>query len=189
MPPADTLGGDLEGALERVNVPSFILDQTGVVRWINLAARRLVGDVLGRHFTSVAAPEEKLRSQERFAQNVLGVTAVRDAEIVLMDAHRQRVVVEITSVPLRRGQRVIGVFGQAKEPPKRPPASPHPALTPRQAQVLGLLELGRSTKQIADDLHLSRETVRNHVRHLLSALGVKSRLEAVALSRMARLGG
>jgi DNA-binding NarL/FixJ family response regulator len=40
-----------------------------------------------------------------------------------------------------------------------------------------------STKQIADELHLSRETVRNHVRHLLHALGAKSRLEAVAVAR------
>ena len=46
-----------------------------------------------------------------------------------------------------------------------------------------MLERGRSTKQIADELHLSRETVRNHVRHLLHALGAKSRLEAVAVAR------
>ncbi len=189
MPAADTLGGDLEGALERVNVPSFVLDETGVVRWVNRAGRRLVGDVRGRHFTSVAAPEEKLHSQERFAQNVLGVTAVRDAEMVLLNAHHERVVVEMTSVPLRRGGRVIGVFGQVKEAPKRSPAPPLPGLTPRQAEVLGLLELGRSTRQIAEDLHLSRETVRNHVRHILSALGVHSRLGAVALAREARLEG
>src|SRR5687767_7796438 len=167
MPDARTLGGDLEGALERVNVPSFVLDDTGVVPWVNRAGRRLVGEVRGRHFTSVAAREEKLNSQGRFAQNVLGVRAVRAAEIVLLDAHHERVAVELTSVPLRRGGRVIGVFGQAKEAPKRASAPPLPGLTPRQAEVLGLLELGRSTRQIAEDLHLSRETVRNHVRHLL----------------------
>jgi DNA-binding NarL/FixJ family response regulator len=83
---------------------------------------------------------------------------------------------------------VIGVFGQAKEAPKRSAVRPLPGLTPRQAEVLGLLELGRSTRQIAEDLHVSRETVRNHVRHLLSALGVHSRLEAVALARKAHLG-
>jgi hypothetical protein len=32
-------------------------------------------------------------------------------------------------------------------------------------------------------LHLSRETVRNHVRHLLHAVGAHSRLEAVAIAR------
>jgi len=62
---------------------------------------------------------------------------------------------------------------------------PHPELhlTPRQAEILQLLERGRSTTQIAEELHLSRETVRNHVRHLLHALGASSRLEAVAVAR------
>jgi DNA-binding NarL/FixJ family response regulator len=39
------------------------------------------------------------------------------------------------------------------------------------------------TTQIAEALQLSRETVRNHVRHLLNALGASSRLEAVAVAR------
>jgi DNA-binding NarL/FixJ family response regulator len=61
--------------------------------------------------------------------------------------------------------------------------SPHPHLTPRQSEVLRLLEHGHSTKQIAAELTLSQETVRNHVRHVLQALGVHSRLEGVALAR------
>jgi DNA-binding NarL/FixJ family response regulator len=55
-------------------------------------------------------------------------------------------------------------------------------LTPRQAEVLDLLERGRSTRQIAEELHLSVETVRNHIRHLLRAMGAHSRLEAVAIA-------
>jgi LuxR family maltose regulon positive regulatory protein len=49
--------------------------------------------------------------------------------------------------------------------------------------VLRLLEQGRSTKQIAAELHVSTETVRNHIRRLFRALGVHSRLEAVAAGR------
>jgi DNA-binding NarL/FixJ family response regulator len=48
--------------------------------------------------------------------------------------------------------------------------------------VLELLERGLSTKQIAEQLHLSTETVRNHIRHLLRAVGAHSRLEAVAIA-------
>lgn len=182
------LGGDMEEALERVNVPSYVLDETGVVRWINPAARRLVGDVRGRHFTSVVAPEEKLRSQERFAQKVVGATSVTDADVVLIGGDGERIAVEITSVPLHRGDRVVGVFGQAMDRVEHAPALPHRSLTPRQAEVLGHLEQGQSTRQIAQELHLSPETVRNHVRHILGALGVHSRLEAVALARREHLG-
>jgi DNA-binding NarL/FixJ family response regulator len=55
--------------------------------------------------------------------------------------------------------------------------------------MLRLLEQGRSTKQIAQELHLSTETVKNHVRHLLRALGVNTRLEAVAAVRQSRASG
>jgi DNA-binding NarL/FixJ family response regulator len=89
--------------------------------------------------------------------------------------------VEISSVPLMNGERVVGVFGLL-EGPLDGPALPLPHLTPRQSEVLRLLEQGRSTQQIADELHLSTETVRNHIRHLFRALDVNSRLEAVAVA-------
>ena len=58
------VGGDVEQALENVGVPSYVLDKTGVVRWINPAAEQLLGDIRGRHFTSVVAPEESRRARE-----------------------------------------------------------------------------------------------------------------------------
>ena len=48
--------------------------------------------------------------------------------------------------------------------------------------MLDLLERGRTTRQIAAELHLSVDTVRNHVRHILTAAGAHSRLEAVAIA-------
>ena len=46
-------------------------------------------------------------------------------------------------------------------------------LTPRQYEVLTLLDQGRSTHGIAEHLGLSLETVRNHVRAVLRAFGVE----------------
>ena len=54
-------------------------------------------------------------------------------------------------------------------------------LTRREQQVLKLLAGGVSTLAIAERLHISRSTVRNHVHNILSKLGTHSRLEAVAL--------
>jgi DNA-binding NarL/FixJ family response regulator len=39
--------------------------------------------------------------------------------------------------------------------------------------------------QIAEELGLASETVRNHIRHLLRAVGAHSRLEAVAIASRA----
>jgi PAS domain S-box-containing protein len=163
-----------------------VLDTSGVIRWINPAARRIVGDVRGRQFTSVVAPEDMRRAREVFAQKIAGTAISTEAEATLIDGDGERIAVEICSVRLTRGHRVIGVFGQLIHEAE-PAAIPHPHLTTRQGEILRLLEHGRSTRQIADELHLSPETVRNHVRHVLRALGVHSRLEAVAMARRERL--
>ena len=179
------VGGDVEQALENVGVPSYVLDTTGIVRWINAAAERLVGDVRGRHFTSVVAPEDSRRARELFSRKVLGTSLATDATGVLVSTAGTRVAVEISAVPLLNGDRVVGVFGLFEGHRNDTPEAPPPQLTPRQVDVLRLLEQGRSTKQIAAELHLSTETVRNHIRRLFRSLGVNSRLEAVAAARAA----
>jgi len=177
------MGDDVVEALERLNVPSYLIDATGVVRWMNPAAKALVGDVNGHQFTSVVAPEQTGRARELFARKVIGAVAVTDASVTVIGATGERVAVDVSSVPVRRGAHVVGVFGQVSDIQEEPVPHPELHLTPRQAEVLRLLEQGRSTIQIADELHLSRETVRNHVRRLLHAVGASSRLEAVALAR------
>jgi PAS domain S-box-containing protein len=180
------LGGDLEGALDRVNVPSYVIDRHGIIRWINEAALELVGDVRGRQFTSVVAPEETRRARQAFSKHMVGQEDV-DAPVVLIDEDGDRVSVEVSSVCLFEGHRVIGVFGQLVDIDEEITPAPHPHLTPRQSEVLRLLEHGRSTEQIAEELHLSIETVRNHIRAMFRALDVHSRLEAVAVARREHL--
>ncbi len=175
----------LEDVLEHVNVPSYRLDNSGVVRWLNGAAQRVVGDVRGRLFTSVVVPEDTRRAKELFARKIVGGAEVTDAAVSLHAADGGRVAVEISSVPIYRGDHVVGVFGQVSDLVEEPPPHPNLPLTPRQAEVLALLERGRTTKQIAAELHLSIETVRNHVRGVLSAVGAHSRLEAVAIANNA----
>ncbi len=53
------------------------------------------------------------------------------------------------------------------------------ALTLREMDVLRLLVQGHSNKEIARTLHLVEETVKFHVRHILSKLGAQSRTQAV----------
>jgi PAS domain S-box-containing protein len=177
------IGGDIHTALETVSVPAYLIDSTGVIRWVNPAAQRIVGDARGRQLTSVVAPEETRRAREAFARKIAGTEKVTDAPVVLVDPAGRRTSVEISSVPLMEGHRIVGVFGQIGDIETKPPKPVPPHLTPRQAEILRLLQHGRSTHQIAAELHLSIETVRNHIRHLFRALGVHSRLEAVAVSR------
>jgi len=65
----------------------------------------------------------------------------------------------------------------------RPVKSP---LTGREWEVIVLLEGGYSTEAIADQLVLSSETVRSHVKNILRKLDVRSREDALAVVRRMR---
>ena len=60
-------------------------------------------------------------------------------------------------------------------------------LSDRELGVLGLLAKGVTTSAIADQLHISRTTVNNHIQHILRKLGVHTRLEAIRRAERAGL--
>lgn len=184
-PTVTELGGDIDLSLEEIRVPAYLLDRHGRIRWLNSRARELFGDLQGRPFVEVVAPEGERRARTAFAKKLLATARTTDYEIMLRTAGGTRVPAEVHSVVLGSGERVVGVFGlvdvagQPAEPGKMPPRG----LTPRQAEVLQALARGCSTAQISALLGIERETVRNHVRGVLRALGVHSRLQAVAEAR------
>jgi DNA-binding NarL/FixJ family response regulator len=57
------------------------------------------------------------------------------------------------------------------------------ALTPREREVLLHLADGSGRRDVAEQLHLSRDTVRTHLQNLMGKLGVHSTLEAVVMAR------
>ena len=59
-------------------------------------------------------------------------------------------------------------------------------LTPREMDILRQLSLGKTSKQIGDDLHISTHTVNNHRQKLLNKLGCKT---VVELTRIAFQNG
>ena len=98
-------------ALEHVNVPSYVIDATGIIRWVNPAAQKIVGDVRGQQFTSVVSPEDTRRARELFARKVVGTARVTDSKVEVVGADGGRVGVEVSSIPVFRGEHVVGVFG------------------------------------------------------------------------------
>ena len=55
-------------------------------------------------------------------------------------------------------------------------------LSERERQVVQLVAMGRTGKEIADELHISHDTVRTHVRNAQAKLGARSRAQLVAIA-------
>ncbi|MEU1947275.1 MULTISPECIES: response regulator transcription factor [unclassified Streptomyces] len=62
------------------------------------------------------------------------------------------------------------------------PDIPAPAITPREREVLGLLGVGLSNKEIADRLHLGVTTVKTHVASLMTKTGRDNRIRLAVLA-------
>jgi PAS domain S-box-containing protein len=170
----------LEETLAKIKVPSAIVDRNGTVTWLNDAGIAALGDLRGKPFTDIVAPDYVPVVRRQLARKLQGAP-VTDYQVEVVGPggrHRQG---EISSVPIRGGDASHAVFGVVL-PARQPVELGKARLTPRQREVLGYLAMGTSTADIASELHLSKETVRNHVRQLLRALGVHSRLEAVAVA-------
>jgi DNA-binding NarL/FixJ family response regulator len=66
-----------------------------------------------------------------------------------------------------------------EEPAKHAPA---PKLTDREMEVLRLVARGLNNRDIAKELFISENTVKNHVRNILEKLQIHSRMEAVMIA-------
>ena len=105
------------------------------------------------------ATEHARRAQATYQQ--LGAT---------LDADRVAALLRTLGVSSRTGSRSIGI------------------LTPREQDVLGLLEEGLTNPEIAARLFLSRKTVAHHVSNILTKLQVRNRAEAAIQGRLMGAG-
>ena len=179
---------DLRRALEEFAVPAYVIGRDGRFQWLNRAAVRLIGEQLGQPFERVVAPEHRNLARANFARKIVGEDGTV-YDLLVSDQSGDLVRLRICSVPLRRGNALVGVLGVGMPLDRTTPSRDDQLLTeltPRQLETLRLLGEGLETKQIAERLGVADETARNHIRALLRALGVHSRLEAVVTGR--RLG-
>jgi two-component system NarL family response regulator len=75
--------------------------------------------------------------------------------------------------------KLISEFSSLSKKAEARQAVPVPILTARELEVLKLVAKGMSNKEIAAELYISENTVKNHVRNILEKLHLHSRMEAV----------
>ncbi|MGE7992677.1 response regulator transcription factor [Pseudomonas sp. NPDC089554] len=72
-------------------------------------------------------------------------------------------------VPMEIASELLGQLGQE-------------SLTPREIQVLQCVAMGRPNKQIAQELAISEDTIKGHLRSIMDKLGANNRTHAVTLA-------
>jgi PAS domain S-box-containing protein len=185
------MAGDLQRVdlwlVDSLVVPASLHDVEGRFVRLNAAAERAIGSSnahwLGRHFTEPVPPEARENVEAQFRRAV-ETGEPTDFETVFTDASGHIRGVRAQHLPLRRGDAIVGVLILAFDV-RQPPSGLelHPRLTPRQREILELLASGLSTSEIARELTLSTETVRNHLRRVFGELHVHTRVEAIVAAQ------
>ncbi|HET8949053.1 MAG TPA: response regulator transcription factor [Solirubrobacteraceae bacterium] len=145
-----------------------------------------------RAFDARSTPYPAAYARWRQAEAALGRRERATAAQALRDAHA--VAVRLGATPLRSEIEALARRGRielaAIEPSPAAEATHDPAaelgLTRREREILGHIALGRTNRQIADELFISIRTVGVHVSHILGKLSVTNRSEAAAVAH--RLG-
>jgi two-component system NarL family response regulator len=75
--------------------------------------------------------------------------------------------------------KLLGEFSNLAKRAEERTSVPTPRLTERELEVLRLVAEGKSNREIAGDLYISENTVKNHVRNILEKLHLHTRMEAV----------
>jgi PAS domain S-box-containing protein len=172
---------------ERTSNPVILLDDKRQIVEANDSALSLFGadrqDLVGTSMADRVRPEERSVSASEW-EVFLGSgeysgtrTLVRlDGADVRIDFAARTAVID---------GRQLAIYVVARDDPSCLPSQALAGdlpLTSREREVVTLIALGRETAEIAEELHISPETVRTHVRNAMSRLGAHTRAQLVAIA-------
>ena len=119
------------------------------------------------------------------AEGRLLASGIPGAQFVELDS-RNHILLEHEPAWQRFKEEVLA-FVQQPQPAAT--GSVFAALSARERQVLTLMSEGLGNADIAERLHISEKTVRNHASNIFDKLGVWSRAQAIVFARDHGYGG
>jgi LuxR family transcriptional regulator, maltose regulon positive regulatory protein len=155
------------------------------------------------HMLAMEATFQLHRSEEATGYFCDGMNLALECGLVRRLLSHRRQILEVFDWMLASGRpisvRIVDFCGSALRPagdsdsrlklnrrllPGRLPAPPvATSLTQREAEILGMIAEGLSTKEIASRICVSTSTVKTHRKNLFAKLGVARRSQAIAIAR------
>ena len=118
-------------------------------------------------FSAALLREGLALARQRLGEESYAVAWAEGAAMPRDQAIAEALAVEVAPPAARLASRSDGPYGD---------------LTPTERQVLRLLAVGRTTKEIAAELVVAVSTVDRHITHIYGKLGVRNRTEATAFA-------
>jgi two-component system, NarL family, nitrate/nitrite response regulator NarL len=174
---------DYDGALDLIRgaAPTVILLDWGMPYALELARRLLLAEpsvrVVGVAVNEVG-PEIVACAEAGLTGYVPREGSIDDTISAIIDAMHN----ELHCSP----RITAALFRHLSHPATAPVPAATSVLTPREVDVVQLIERGMSNKEIGQRLRISTATVKNHVHNLLEKLKVGRRAEAAAQLRQQR---
>jgi PAS domain S-box-containing protein len=165
-----------------------LLDEERRVVEVNESALTLLGrsrgEVMGMSIADSIRPAERARADQEWQAFLR--SGEHAGTRALLRADGSEVDVEFAARLAHVGDRRLAVYvtlaGRRPSRLASPVASTRRPLSNREREVVTLIALGRETGQIAEELHISGETVRTHVRNAMSKLCAHTRAQLVAVA-------
>ena len=175
-------------AFERSSNGIALVDEQRRFVEVNDALLAIVGgsrpEILGRSVIDAIPSSERPRAQREWDAFLRsGGEYSGGGPIVRQDGAEVEIEVAARLITLPEGRLAICVVtsGPGSSPSLKPSTGSGQPLTQREREVLTLIALGRLTPEIAEELHISGQTVRTHVRNAMSKVGARTRAQLVAI--------
>ena len=167
--------------------PIMLIDSERRVVEVNAAMveslRTTRGNLIGRSIPDLIAPGERAESWSQWRQFLRGGEYSGVRTFVRGDGTHIRC--EFAARLATIGGRRLGVYVASHDGDERRferPGTPDAgALTPREREIVTLIAIGHDTMRIAEELTISPETVRTHIRNAMRKLDVHTRAQLVAV--------
>lgn len=176
----------LQSAVQRLPIAVVSLDSTGSVRMMNRAAVEMFNrEGISKDFVA-ARPSHPL---SRFVSDVL---AARPTTEILRFPSGEMYEVEVSERSEKKGDRLVMLLirrCEARKATSEQVEFDRWEFTPRERDVARELVSGRSSKELAETLGISPETLKTHLARLMRKTDTSNRTELVAVLLGARREG
>ncbi len=142
------------------------------------AARRIAEDVPTAKILMLTVSDEESDLYEAIKAGATGYL-LKEVSIEEVAPAARAVMAGQSLISPSMASKLLTEFSSLAKQAEERTSVPAPRLTDRELEVLRLVAQGKSNREIAGDLFISENTVKNHVRNILEKLHLHTRMEAV----------